>query len=242
MTMPLFQAKLFRVAFFLAFLIFSMASLARAEHVILIHGLARSPKSMQPMERGLQAAGYQTLNLHYPSRSKTVRALADEHLGLAIAACRKKGPGSIHFVTHSLGGILVRDYLARHDVPELGRVVMLAPPNKGSEVVDRIGHWRSFKAVNGPAGRELSTDEAGVPKTLGPVTYAVGIIAGDRSINWINSRMIPGPDDGKVSVENTKLEGMTDHVVVHRTHPMIMKRSEVIELTLRFLEAGSFKP
>jgi hypothetical protein len=144
-------------------------------------------------------------------------------------------------VTHSLGGILVRDYLARHQLPELGRVVMLAPPNRGSEVVDRLRHWRSFKALNGPAAQNLGTDENNLPRTCGPVTYPVGVIAGDRSINWINSSMIPGSDDGKVSVENTKVEGMSAHVVVHRTHPMIMRGRNTIALTLRFLETGSFE-
>lgn len=194
------------------------------------------------MAKALEEAGYETINIRYPSRSKTIRDLADEHLAPAIEGCRREKATKIHFVTHSLGGILVRDYLARHTLPELGRVVMLAPPNRGTEVVDRIGHWRAFKAVNGPAGQELGTAKTSIPNTLGPVTYPVGIIAGDRSINRVNSRMIAGPDDGKVSVENTKLEGMTDHVVIHRTHPMIMKRRETITLTLRFLKTGSFSP
>ena len=137
---------------------------------------------------------------------------------------------------------MVRDYLARHKLPELGRVVKIAPPNKGSEVVDKIGHWRAFKAINGPAGQALGTAPAQPPQALGHVTYPVGIIAGDRSINWINSGMIEGRDDGKVSVEHTKVEGMTEHIVIHRTHPMIMKRPDAITLTLRFLAKESFKP
>ena len=193
------------------------------------------------MEKALQAAGYKTVILDYPSRTQTIRGLSHDYLAPAIHACRKAGAKQIHFVTHSLGGLLVRDYLSRQKLPELGRVVMLAPPNQGSEVVDRIGHWRAFKALNGPAGGELGTAKTSPPKALGPVDYPLGIIAGDRSINWINSYMIDGPDDGKVSVEHTKLKGMTAHMVLHHTHPMIMKRSDVIRLTLRFLREGSFK-
>ena len=195
---------------------------------------------MKPMEKALRAAGYHAITLDYPSRTKNIRALCDSHLEPTIQKSIKAGAIKIHFVTHSMGGLLVRDYLSRKKLPELGRVVMLAPPNKGSEVVDQIGHWKAFKKLNGPAGGELGTAPNSAPMALGPVTYPVGIIAGDRSINPINSRMIPGADDGKVSVENTKVEGMSDHVVLHRTHPLIMKRPDAIALTLRFLKTGSF--
>lgn len=211
------------------------------EHVILVHGMCRSASTMKTMANNLQQAGYSTTILDYPSRQKNIRDLADEHLGPAVEVSRKKGAKKVHFVTHSLGGILVRDYLSRHQLPELGRVVMLAPPNQGSEVVDRIGHWRAFKMLNGPAGNELGTDQTNPPKSLGAVKYPVGVIAGDRSINPINSCMIPGADDGKVSVEHTKLEGMTDHIVLHCTHPMIMKRPDAIRLTLHFLNEGTFQ-
>jgi len=210
------------------------------ERVILIPGLLRNTSSMEPMAKALRAEGYQTFILDYPSRSETIRSLVDGYLAPLVRECQKRGSKKIHFVTHSMGGILVRDYLSRHPLPQLGRVVMLAPPNKGSEVVDRLGAWRAFKWINGPAGGELGTAVTSPPKALGAVTYPVGVIAGDRSINPINSRMIPGRDDGKVSVENTKLAGMADHIVLHRTHPMIMKRADAILLTLRFLKRGSF--
>jgi len=213
----------------------------KSEHVILVHGMARSASSMNSMAEILQQAGYTVTILDYPSRKKTIQDLTDDHLAPAVKECLSQGATKVHFVTHSLGGILVRDFLSRHPAPELGRVVMLAPPNKGSEVVDRIGHWRAFKTINGPAGEQLGTAEGSPPRSLGKVNYPVGIIAGDRSINLINSGMIPGPDDGKVSVENTKLEGMTDHTVLHCTHPMIMKRPDAIKLTLRFLQEGKFR-
>jgi len=210
------------------------------EWVILIPGLLRSPKTMQPIAKALKKRGYHTVIVDYSSRKKTIREIADKEVADAVSVCRKKGAKKIHFVTHSLGGILVRDYLSRKKLSQLGRVVMLAPPNQGSELVDKMGYWKVFQWLNGPAGVDLGTDKKSAPKALGGVKYPVGIIAGDRSINWINSCMIPGPDDGKVSVENTKLKGMTDHVVIHRTHPMIMKRKETIDLVLKFLQKGKF--
>jgi hypothetical protein len=151
------------------------------------------------------------------------------------------GASRIHFVTHSLGGILVREYLATHSLPALGRVVMLGPPNQGSEIVDRLGSWRLFAVINGPAGRQLGTGAHSVPNRLGPVTYPVGVIAGHHSINWINSWLIPGPDDGKVSVARTVVAGMTDHLVLPCSHPFLMRDRTAIRQTIHFLGHGRFQ-
>ncbi|HXR48160.1 MAG TPA: hypothetical protein VN784_12045, partial [Candidatus Limnocylindrales bacterium] len=126
-------------------------------------------------------------------------------------------------------------------LPSLGRVVMLAPPNQGSEVADKLGWLFLYRWINGPAGVELGTDTKSAPNKLGPANFPVGVIAGDRSINWINSLLIPGRDDGKVSIERTKLAGMSDHLVIHATHPFIMKNREAIRQTIHFLQFGVFK-
>ncbi len=210
------------------------------EEVILLHGLCRTSRSMMSMQRALTDAGYKVRNVDYPSRTASIQKLADDAIGKAVADCRQAGATKIDLVTHSLGGILVRSYVARHCIPELGRVVMLAPPNQGSEVVDKIGGLFLFKWLNGPAGNELGTDAISTPNKLGPANFPVGVIAGDRSINWINSLLIPGSDDGKVSVERTKLGGMSDHLVIHATHPFIMQNREVIRQTIQFLRTGSF--
>ena len=210
------------------------------EELILLHGLCRTSRSMVKMESALSEAGYKVRNVDYPSRTASVQKLADDAIGKAVGDCQQDGATKIDFVTHSLGGILVRSYLARHAIPSLGRVVMLAPPNRGSEVVDKLGWLFLFKWINGPAGNELGTDKNSTPNKLGPANFPVGIIAGDRSINWINSLLIPGRDDGKVSVERTRLAGMTDHLVVHAAHPFIMRNGEAIRQTIQFLRTGSF--
>ncbi len=219
-----------------------VASVARSqEHVILLHGLCRSSRSMIPMEKALSQAGYTVLNVDYPSRTASIDKLSDTAVGTAVHKCHQGKAIAIHFVTHSLGGILVRSYLARHAIPNLGRVVMLGPPNQGSEVVDRLGSFWLFQRINGPAGNELGTGTDSTPNQLGAATFCVGVIAGNRSVNWINSLMIPGCDDGKVSVERTKLAGMADHVVIPATHPFLMRNAIAIQQTIHFLRTGGFE-
>jgi triacylglycerol lipase len=217
------------------------AHVQSSENVILLHGLCRTSRSMTKIERVLTQVGYTVHNVDYPSRTAHIQKLADDAIRKAVADCREDGATKIDFVTHSMGGILVRSYLSRHSVPDLGRVVMLAPPNQGSEVVDKLGGWFFFKWINGPAGNELGTDKNSTPNQLGPANYPLGIIAGDRSINWINSlAMIPGPDDGKVSVKRAQIAGMSDFKVIHTTHPFIARNNEVIRQTMAFLQTGKF--
>lgn len=218
----------------------SSPAFSAPEEVTLLHGLCRTSRSMVKMANALTGAGFKVRNVNYLSRTASIQKLADDAIGKAVGDCQRDGAVTIDFVTHSLGGILVRSYLARHSVPSLGRVVMLAPPNQGSEIVDRLGRTFVFKWLNGPAGNELGTDPHSAPNQLGPVNYPVGVIAGDRSINWINSLMIPGRNDGKVSIERAKVEGMNGYLVIHATHPFIMRNREAIRQTIQFLRTGAF--
>ena len=222
-------------------MVVSAMSLEAQDGVVLLHGLCRSSSCMNKMEAALAKAGFVVENVDYPSRTAMIDQLSDDAIGKALNDPKFKDCAKIHFVTHSLGGILVRSYFKRHKFERLGRVVMLGPPNQGSEVVDVLGDWWLFQALNGPAGGELGTGEDSRPNQLGPVDFELGVIAGDCSINWINSMMIDGEDDGKVSVDRTKVDGMKEHVVVHATHPYLMKNNSVIEKTINFLQAGSFE-
>jgi triacylglycerol lipase len=211
------------------------------ENVILLHGLCRTGRSMVKLDRALTRAGYTVWNVTYPSRKAHIQKLADDAIGPTVTNCLQDGATKIDFVTHSMGGILVRSYLARHNVPELGRVVMLTPPNQGSEIVDKLGGLSLFKWINGPAGDELGTDANSTPNQLGPAHFPVGIIACDRSVNWINSLVfLPGRDDGKVTVARAKLAGMSDFRVIHATHSFVTYNGQAIRLTLEFLKTGKF--
>ncbi len=231
----------FCLAIFLAMSSMLVSANENKEYVILLHGLCRSGRSMIPMGQALTQAGYKVVNMEYPSRSAAIEKLSEDAIGSAVAVCQQNGAVKINFVTHSLGGILVRSYLSRHTIPNLGRVVMLGPPNQGSEIVDKLGGWWIFKKLNGPAGGELGTDKNSTPNKLGPANFCTGVIAGNRSINWINSRLIPGRDDGKVSIERTKLAGMSDHIVIASAHPLIMRNRTAIRQTIYFLRAGKFE-
>lgn len=211
---------------------------SQADSVILLHGLARSDRSMKKLEQALLNKGYSVHNVSYASTRKNIERLAEEAIGPTLKLCSKEH--RLHFVTHSLGGILVRQYLSHHEIENLGRVVMLGPPNQGSEVVDKLRNFPGFHFINGDAGLELGTGESSVPRKLGAANFDLGIIAGTRSINLILSQMISGPDDGKVSVANTRLEGMHDHLELPVTHPFMMRNTRVIEQVIHYLETGSF--
>lgn len=216
------------------------ASIAETGTVVLLHGLARTSDSMAKMSRSLEAAGYHVCNVSYPSREHSIEVLTKDFVLPAVRACVTDQADEVHFVTHSLGGIVVRQLAKSAPDLRIGRVVMLSPPNHGSQVVDTLGDLALFQWINGPAGLELGTGQDSVPQSLGPPTFQVGIITGDQTINLILSLLIPGPDDGKVSIESAKLDGMAGFCVIPASHPFIMKDRLAIEQTLIFLAEGAF--
>lgn len=228
-----------RAVFLIALMLTALPLSARADCVVLLHGLARGTGSMTLMGWSLRRAGYLVVNEGYPSTRAPLEDLA-AHVTPAVASC---GDQPVHFVTHSMGGILLRHWLTTHRPRQMGRVVMLAPPNQGSELVDAWGDLAVFGAMNGPAGRQLGTGPDSVPRALPalPAGLEVGIIAGRLTTNPVSAQILPGADDGKVSVAATHLAGEQDHIVVAATHTMIMNSPEVIAQVKAFLSGGRFR-
>jgi pimeloyl-ACP methyl ester carboxylesterase len=212
----------------------------QVDQVVLLHGLARSDRSMRPLAKRLAEAGFEVTNLDYPStrmEPDALTALIDE----VIEQCCVDETIAVHFVTHSLGGILVRAYLDENRPPNLGRVVMLAPPNKGSEIVDLLGDTWLFEKILGPTATQLGTSEESLPNRIGPPTYELGVIAGNKVLNPIGAWLLSGQHDGTVSTESAKLEGMSSFLVLPENHSFIMNDPEVATEVIYFLRNGKFK-
>lgn len=211
-----------------------------AEAIVLLHGLKRTCNSMNKAGKVLASYGYKVVNASYPSTKQKIEPLALQCIGQAVKICEASQARKIHFLTHSLGGILIRYYLSVESIDKLGRVVMLAPPNRGSEIVDKLGNWRLFYLLNGPAGLQLGTDPDSLPNRLGTVNFEVGVIAGDKTVNPILSLLFQEENDGKVTVSRARVEGMQDFIVLPFSHTFIMRRDQVILQALHFIQQGRF--
>lgn len=210
---------------------------AHEEAVVLVHGLGRSPSSMLILSQRLKWAGYRVTIAEYPSLTAP---FADQlaTLGDIVQQCCS-GASRVHFVGHSLGALVIRGYLARNRPDSLGRVVLLAPPNRGSLFVDWLEEMQLASDVLGPVGRTLGTDATDLPATLPHPDYEVGIIAGNRSTQPIGPPAIPGPDDGIVSIEQARI-GDVPMLVLPRSHAFIANSRHTANAVIRFLRTGGF--
>ena len=221
--------------------------------VLLLHGIARTSWAMRPLVRPLEADGYSCLALENPPRKMDLAGLA-EFVETAAAPWAAGINGRVHLVGFSLGGLVSRVLLARHVARQssppttepsmrLGRTVLLAPPNNGREIADALAGLRLYRRLYGPAGGQLGTRRDAATAAMygsAPVGMEVGVIAGTRSLDPIGWLFLPKPNDGKVSLASTRLDGAADHLVLPATHTFIASNPAVIRATQRFLRSGRF--
>ena len=208
--------------------------------VVLLHGLGRTGESMKPVERRLVDEGYRVVNITYPSRSHDIDSLTS----IVLAQIQETVPDAadpLDFVTHSMGGIVLRALATYPQAPPIRRAVMIAPPHHGSEIVDQTGDWWLFETLVGPAGRELGTDDDSAPQRLPPPDFEFGVIAGSGEPSPVFSDILPGDDDGRVSVASTRIEGMADHIVLTHGHTSLLWSVSCHDQIVAFLKTGSFQ-
>lgn len=212
------------------------------EWCVLLDGIGPNWFQMKWMGRPLAEYGFSVVSLEYPSAQSSIRELAANHVGPALREIIPSSAEKVHFVALSMGGILTRALLQTQFRPQnLGRVVMLASPNQGSEVADWLHRLPLFQWLFGPAGSELTTRPDSTPNQLGPANFECGILAGDRSLDPWFSWMFSGPNDGKVAVSRARLEGMKAFRVVAASHYDIMRNPLATRLTATFLRTGNFE-
>ncbi len=205
--------------------------------VVLLHGLASFPVSMALLERVLEKEGYAVRNLGYPS----TRGSVNDAAARVMQEVHDLSPViTVHFVAHSMGNIVIRRML-NEEIPNLGRMVMIAPPNKGSLLAQQLKDLGVFRWVFGPAGQQLSSDNAPFFDSLPSPPCEFGIIAGGKGDGKGYNPFLPGDDDGTITVESTMLEGASDFILLKTTHTLILFLKETAEQTVCFLKYGRFK-
>lgn len=209
------------------------------DYIVALHGIARSSKSMRRLANYMRDEGYEVININYPSTKGNIPSLV-KYVHETIAARAKNKEKKIHFIGHSMGCLITRALIKEYRPENLGRVVMIAPPNHGSEVADYLKGNFIYKILFGPAGQQLITDQSEFKKIFGEVDYELGVIAGDRSVAPVGSLIIPGDDDGRVSVETTRIEGMKDHIILPDNHTFIVRDQETMRQTVHFIRYGHF--
>lgn len=214
--------------------------LSSGDYVVLLHGIGRSYRSMSKIANYFVKQHYHVLNVDYPGTHFTLEHLIDD-IYLQLQPWITQENKQVHLITHSMGGLIARGMINRYQLNNIGRVVMLGPPNHGSEVADLLQGLRLYQFIYGPAGQQLTTAYQHQDDSLGQVTFPLGIIAGDRSLlPFFSLFVLPGSDDGLVSVESSRIVGMSDHIIMHANHALMMQNKKIIRQTLNFIRDGHF--
>jgi triacylglycerol lipase len=210
--------------------------------VVVVHGLRWwAFGGMDWMARQFNHAGYRVILVRYPSRKLDGDQLVHDYLAKTVERENTHLDKPLHFVAHSLGGVLTHRFLQDHPPSNLGRCVFIAAPLHGTELADIIDRkMDSSVRLIGPAAASLNTSSDGMPETLRPPRFPVGIIMGDRSNYPFLSPFIPGADDGVVPVRSGIIDGARDTLVLHEAHVEMIHSPDVFKQSRRFIETGAF--
>jgi len=234
------KATLFAVVLLTPVLLLAQPIPQSQECVVILHGLGRTEWSMKPVQWRLEDFGYATVNLTYPSLTYPIEELAQMAVNEGVGRCHALGLERINFVTHSLGGILVRQYLVDGEIDGLHRVVMLGPPNQGSQAADYVNDLEFLSLLEPRAMEQLGTGDESVPRQLGPVTFELGIIAGASTEHTLLPGFPNEVSDGTVALTETVVAGMSDFLQLSVSHTFMMWDSDVLDQVVHFLQFGAF--
>jgi len=210
------------------------------DYVVLLHGIMSSKNAMVPAAEYFQKKGLHAIVIPYPSRKISIEDVTNKILLPAIHKHCTDPSKRIHFVGHSMGCIVIRNYLASHLPKNLGRVVLVAAPNHGSELADIFGDQTLALNIFGPALKDLKTTADSLPNRLGPVDYEAGIIMGIAPrIPWL-SKQFPDDNDWVVSANAGKIKGMKDFTIIKGPHTSLKYSRNVFYQAYHFLRIGHF--
>jgi pimeloyl-ACP methyl ester carboxylesterase len=216
-----------------------MEDKSKKDGVIVLHGIFRTKYSMRILANFLEKSGFNVLNIGYPSTRYSIENLADI-IKEEIELFSKDISGKLHFVGYSMGGLLIRSYLKKYRPKNLGRVVMIGTPNKGSEVADFLKNFFLYKMLYGPAGQQLITMQENFSKIYAPIDFELGIISGNKPLLPLSSLLIRTPHDGLVSIESSKIDEAKDHIIIPSNHTLFPYNKEMCKQVVYFLNIGKF--
>ena len=209
------------------------------ESVIVIHGFARRARSMDIIAAEIHKAGYEVRNVDYASLNQNITDIKEDVFEKFNQYISENQNKKIHFVGHSLGGLLIRSYLGENKINNLGSVVLMGTPNKGTPLVNEYQDKWYFSWL-GPVVSELGVDTSDFLKTLQAPYYTVGVIAGNKPYTRF-ATSLKGSNDGMLTVESAQLEGMRDFIVIDVNHASMKRNPRVIEQVIHFLKHSQFK-
>ena len=200
--------------------------------IVLLHGQGRTRLSMMILSRRFRSAGYQTVNFPYNQTIDSLDEISDQLIDFIRKKVKTK---NYHLIGHSLGNVIIRDAFQKEYPDGLGKVVMLAPPNQPAHLAKRLKKNLIYRVFTGDSGQKLSEEK--FYRDLPVPTVPFGVIAGNKGQRLTFSE----PNDGLVSIESTKLDGMADWILLHHGHTFIMNCKDTFDQCQHFIEHGHFK-